>query len=136
MDHVIPWARGGADDLTNLVPVCHNCNRKKNNKTPAEWWSARWMRMNHWVNGTPHSGGESLSNKNAGLRELYIEAHEQTLVILDAVDEVLSGIAGKKRKSWFKRNTSHTYPTPYMDLAFFWSWNVSRIEEAKTAGWP
>ncbi|WP_408057818.1 HNH endonuclease [Streptomyces violaceus] len=22
MDHVIPWAQGGADRLTNLVPAC------------------------------------------------------------------------------------------------------------------
>ena len=41
-DHVIPLAKGGADELWNLKPIHHNnpnsegvrCNRVKNAKTP------------------------------------------------------------------------------------------------------
>ncbi|MEU7281472.1 HNH endonuclease signature motif containing protein [Streptomyces sp. NPDC045431] len=37
MDHVIPFAQGGADSLRNLVPSCSACNNRKGNRTPMEW---------------------------------------------------------------------------------------------------
>ena len=36
-DHVIPVARGGTNDLSNLVTACERCNLSKNNRTPEEW---------------------------------------------------------------------------------------------------
>lgn len=36
-DHVIPLARGGAHDLTNLVRACRPCNSSKGKLTVAEW---------------------------------------------------------------------------------------------------
>jgi HNH endonuclease len=36
-DHVIPVARGGINDLSNLVTACERCNLSKNDKTPDEW---------------------------------------------------------------------------------------------------
>lgn len=36
-DHVIPWSRGGSNDLENLATACQACNRSKRDKTPAEW---------------------------------------------------------------------------------------------------
>jgi len=36
IDHVIPRARGGAYDWTNLVTCCLKCNNKKGNRTPQE----------------------------------------------------------------------------------------------------
>ena len=32
-DHVIPLARGGCNDDSNLVTACRRCNRKKSTKT-------------------------------------------------------------------------------------------------------
>lgn len=32
-DHVLPVAKGGADDIANLVPSCARCNRLKSAKT-------------------------------------------------------------------------------------------------------
>lgn len=32
-DHVLPVAKGGSDDIANLVPSCHACNSKKRAKT-------------------------------------------------------------------------------------------------------
>ncbi len=29
-DHVIPWAKGGPDDIMNLFPACKDCNTLKN----------------------------------------------------------------------------------------------------------
>jgi hypothetical protein len=36
-DHVIPVARGGTHDESNLVTACFTCNRSKRDKTPDEW---------------------------------------------------------------------------------------------------
>lgn len=36
LDHVIPVARGGTDDLANLVCACSSCNRFKSDRTPDE----------------------------------------------------------------------------------------------------
>lgn len=32
-DHVLPLARGGSDDIENIVPACRSCNSSKNAKT-------------------------------------------------------------------------------------------------------
>lgn len=37
IDHVIPSARGGSDELDNLVPACRRCNCNKGKLTPEEW---------------------------------------------------------------------------------------------------
>ena len=39
-DHVMPAARGGSDDLSNLTTACFPCNRSKRDKTPEEWKAA------------------------------------------------------------------------------------------------
>lgn len=40
-DHVMPRARGGADDLVNLVLACWECNSSKGDRTPSEWGGPR-----------------------------------------------------------------------------------------------
>ncbi len=35
-DHVIPKSRGGKTVFENMVTACSYCNKKKNNRTPAE----------------------------------------------------------------------------------------------------
>lgn len=37
VDHAIPKARGGTDDIENLLPSCYECNGKKLNKTISEF---------------------------------------------------------------------------------------------------
>jgi D-alanyl-D-alanine carboxypeptidase len=32
VDHVYPKCKGGSDDLSNLVPACESCNRRKGSK--------------------------------------------------------------------------------------------------------
>ncbi len=41
MDHVHPLSRGGAHDVTNIVPVCGNCNSQKHNNTLLLWLAKR-----------------------------------------------------------------------------------------------
>lgn len=36
VDHVLPRARGGGDDMENLQAMCAKCNRDKSDKLPGE----------------------------------------------------------------------------------------------------
>lgn len=36
-DHITPLARGGDNDITNIVPACGSCNYSKQDKTPLEF---------------------------------------------------------------------------------------------------
>lgn len=36
-DHRIPLARGGSNDISNIVLACPHCNLSKNDKLPHEW---------------------------------------------------------------------------------------------------
>lgn len=36
-EHVVPLFRGGADDVTNVVPSCRSCNASKGTKLVSEW---------------------------------------------------------------------------------------------------
>lgn len=37
VDHVIPLARGGTNDISNIVIACAACNQSKNDSLPSEW---------------------------------------------------------------------------------------------------
>lgn len=37
IDHIVPIARGGADDVHNLCASCHACNESKSDWLPHEW---------------------------------------------------------------------------------------------------
>ena len=39
-DHKIPLTRGGANDITNIVPACRSCNCRKGTRTSAEFLEA------------------------------------------------------------------------------------------------
>lgn len=41
IDHIVPLARGGSNDLRNLVPACRRCNFAKGVKLIDEWTPAR-----------------------------------------------------------------------------------------------
>jgi hypothetical protein len=136
MDHVIPWARGGADDLSNLVPACHPCNSSKNDRTPAEWWTARWLKGSWHGFGSPLRGGRSLGLEDAGLRELYLQAHEETLAIIGHIEDVVAEIADEKRASWFLWNMPFGYPSSFSSVEVYRGWCRIRIEKGKADGWP
>jgi 5-methylcytosine-specific restriction endonuclease McrA len=37
VDHIVPLARGGAHEPTNLAPACRPCNRSKRDRLLSEW---------------------------------------------------------------------------------------------------
>lgn len=45
-DHVVPFSRGGTDDIDNLKTACRKCNRQKKNKTVEEFQEWRLRRGN------------------------------------------------------------------------------------------
>ena len=36
-DHVVPFSKGGGDELSNLVTSCRKCNRQKKDKSKDEF---------------------------------------------------------------------------------------------------
>lgn len=46
VDHIVPTARGGTDDLSNLALSCVSCNSIKRRKTGHEFvlWRREWLR--------------------------------------------------------------------------------------------
>lgn len=44
VDHVIPFSKGGSDNLDNLVTSCRTCNRQKKDKTVKEF--INWRKLN------------------------------------------------------------------------------------------
>jgi len=43
VDHVIPAANGGSDEVDNLVPCCNACNNAKGKRTLEEFRFHRWQ---------------------------------------------------------------------------------------------
>lgn len=41
VDHVVPLARGGTNDITNLVLCCRHCNTQKASMTVEQWTAKR-----------------------------------------------------------------------------------------------
>lgn len=132
MDHVIPFADGGADDLSNLVPACHDCNQEKSGRTPVDWYISSNLRVRWFGKGTPQGGA---NGRNESLRDVYMSAHREALELLDHLDRVAAEIADKKRWKWFLWSCPWEYPG-LLSTDFYRHWSAQRIEAAKAAGWP
>ena len=52
-DHFWPRAKGGSDDLENLVPACRRCNSSKAAYHPLEWLERRRERVGFEQFGIP-----------------------------------------------------------------------------------
>ncbi|MFJ9088730.1 HNH endonuclease [Streptomyces sp. NPDC102384] len=133
MDHVIPFSDGGADALSNLVPACRDCNRKKGGRTPADWYISMDLRLRWGGKGTPQKGA---IYKDSSLRDLYLSIHEEVLTLLDDLDAVAAEIADQRRWSWFLWSCSWNYPRGWLDVGFYRTLSMEKIEAAKAAGWP
>ncbi|MFD3464820.1 HNH endonuclease [Streptomyces sp. NPDC058682] len=134
MDHVIPFARGGADELTNLVPICTPCNRSKTDKTPVEWVIREFLQGRWQGDGTPLGGGR-LGHDELSLHGLYMKAHEEALAVLETVNEVVAEIADRRRQMWFLWVSPFELPG-IIGIDFYRAFYRERIEAAKAADWP
>ncbi|WP_225860381.1 HNH endonuclease [Streptomyces triticiradicis] len=136
MDHVIAFADGGADELTNLVPACHDCNRRKSDKTPPVWFIGMDLAIRWWGNGTPQ-GGSGLGDSSMSLREMYLSIHKEVLTLLDDLDTVAAEIADPKRRKWFEdRYWLHGYPSASYGVPRARKQAEQRIKEEKERGYP
>lgn len=45
VDHIVPFSKGGSDELSNLATSCRHCNRQKRDKSIEEFLS--WRKRNH-----------------------------------------------------------------------------------------
>ncbi|MEE4495156.1 HNH endonuclease [Streptomyces sp. BE230] len=129
MDHVIPFADGGADELKNLVPVCHECNWSKGGKTPPAWYVGLDLRIRWSGDGTPQDGA---GFRNSGLRELYLSVHEEVMEMLDHLDKLAAEIADPKRVEWFTGRYKYLgYPSARYGVPWARGIFEGRIAEAK-----
>jgi Uncharacterized protein conserved in bacteria len=90
MDHVIPFSDGGAEGPANLLLACHDCNRKKSDRTPVEWFIGMDPRLRWGGKGTPQAGA---TYKDLGLRERYMSVHGEGVALLHDLDRVAAEIA-------------------------------------------
>lgn len=136
MDHVIPFADGGADELTNLVPVCHDCNRRKRDKTPPVWFIGMDLTVRWSGNGTPQ-GRSGRGDGIMSLREMYLSVHEEVLSLLDDLDTVAAEISDPKRREWFEtRYRLYGYPSASYGVPRARKQAEQRIADAKERGYP
>lgn len=42
LDHIVPFSKGGSDDIDNLATSCRHCNRQKRDKSLEEF--RRWKK--------------------------------------------------------------------------------------------
>ncbi|MFB6582115.1 HNH endonuclease [Streptomyces sp. NPDC056402] len=136
MDHVVPFANGGSDDLDNLLPACARCNHEKQGRDPVRWYIATSM------NETWHGRG-SLTSRGpggeTGLRGRYLTFHEEVLGILDDLETAAAEVQDHARQMWFLDRFFHL---GYTRADNFWSPGLALhfykdvIAKAREAGFP
>ncbi|MFF9524887.1 HNH endonuclease [Streptomyces achromogenes] len=132
-DHVIPYARGGDDDLHNLVPACDACNDSKGDRTPLEFAA---LRLNPGVWGPPgHPGGGRLGEEFEWLRQIY-------MVWVDRIEHTHIELLNPRRRAWFQNDLRSTHyntrvsPTVRVRAAIYRGFFTQHVAAAEAAGWP
>lgn len=49
VDHFVPAAQGGTDEVWNLVPACDRCNGSKRDHAPRDWMKAVGVTFNRYA---------------------------------------------------------------------------------------
>ncbi|MEU7200102.1 HNH endonuclease signature motif containing protein [Streptomyces sp. NPDC045470] len=133
-DHVVPFSRGGDDDLRNLTPACNACNETKGYRTPLEF-AVLTLHPGAWGLGG-HPGKGRLRDELDDLRRRYE-------VWMERIEFTQVELLNPRRLAWFKHDTSHTYfnapttPTVRVKAAICRALGMARVAaKAEAAGWP
>ncbi|MEG8277112.1 HNH endonuclease [Streptomyces sp. AHA2] len=132
-DHVIPYARGGDDDLHNLAPACEPCNESKGNRTPMEFAALR-LSPGHW-GPRGHPGNGQLRDEFDRMRHTY-------MVWVDRIEFTHIELLNPRRRAWFKHDFRSTHfnapttPTIRVKAAICRAFYTHRIAAAEAAEWP
>jgi len=75
LDHVVPRARGGTNEASNLVVACASCNRRKRDRTPEEmgWEFGRVMPPPRLERVAPDPSWASWADRLEAFRLKFIE---------------------------------------------------------------
>ena len=61
IDHIVPVAKGGTNDRSNLQPLCRRCNNTKGSRLTTEelrakcWWRPDWVDEQVALRGGPRA---------------------------------------------------------------------------------
>ncbi|MFD4257582.1 HNH endonuclease [Streptomyces sp. NPDC058534] len=134
VDHLIPFADGGSDDLDNFVPACSPCNNKKRKRDPVVWYLATTMAGEWRGKGTIHGGA---GYSDLSLRDLYLERHEEALGWLEHLEEITAEVSNHNRQMWFLKRFFHLgYPQGGIGVDFWLAWSKDNIAEAHKNHFP
>lgn len=105
-DHVIPWSRGGATDVTNGQALCPTCNLTKGDTMPhsPRAWQARFISKYH-----AHTGKDFLCVACPGAGKTHASAYVAVDLLRDGViDRVLVVVPTfTLRAQWAKTFAKH-----------------------------
>ncbi|MFT2017734.1 HNH endonuclease [Streptomyces sp. 796.1] len=98
MDHVVPFALGGEDELVNLVPACNSCNLLKADSSPPEFFVRDRMKTCFKTEDGLIGTALPLDEMGERFESASLEVHN----LLNHLQRVRAEINAPGRLAWFR----------------------------------